>query len=109
MAFTVLLSRKQRRVIQHTTKRVSLLSMHGSEAGRVKTLHPGVHGGILAKRDDPSHLEALKKHKLSLIDVVSTFRCKTKECLTLGRPRGRVVACSDVSFIDVVQHPGNPD
>lgn len=39
-------------------------------AGRVKTLHPGVHGGILAKRDDASHMDALHKHKLSLIDVV---------------------------------------
>lgn len=38
--------------------------------GRVKTLHPGVHGGILARRDLPEHLEAVGKHKISLIDVV---------------------------------------
>lgn len=39
-------------------------------AGRVKTLHPGVHAGILAKRDDPAHIDAMAKQGLSLIDVV---------------------------------------
>lgn len=38
--------------------------------GRVKTLHPAVHAGILAKRDDPEHLAALDEHHLSTIDVV---------------------------------------
>lgn len=38
--------------------------------GRVKTLHPGVHGGILARRDLPEHLDAVGKHNISLIDVV---------------------------------------
>jgi phosphoribosylaminoimidazolecarboxamide formyltransferase/IMP cyclohydrolase len=32
--------------------------------GRVKTLHPAVHGGILARRDVPGHVEALEKHKI---------------------------------------------
>ena len=36
----------------------------------MKTLHPGVHGGILAKRDDPAHMDAINKHQLTLIDVV---------------------------------------
>lgn len=30
--------------------------------GRVKTLHPNVHGGILARRDKKHHMEALDKH-----------------------------------------------
>lgn len=38
--------------------------------GRVKTLHPGVHGGILACRDDPAHLASLAAHNIGLIDVV---------------------------------------
>lgn len=38
--------------------------------GRVKTLHPAVHAGILAKRDDPAHLAALQAHQFDLIDVV---------------------------------------
>src|ERR687885_643680 len=38
--------------------------------GRVKTLHPAVHGGILALRDDPGHLEELARQGLQPIDVV---------------------------------------
>jgi phosphoribosylaminoimidazolecarboxamide formyltransferase / IMP cyclohydrolase len=38
--------------------------------GRVKTLHPAVHGGILALRDDPGHLEELARHGLKPVDVV---------------------------------------
>ncbi|MBV9323069.1 MAG: bifunctional phosphoribosylaminoimidazolecarboxamide formyltransferase/IMP cyclohydrolase [Chloroflexi bacterium] len=38
--------------------------------GRVKTLHPAVHGGILALRDDPGHLEEMARHGLQPIDVV---------------------------------------
>jgi phosphoribosylaminoimidazolecarboxamide formyltransferase/IMP cyclohydrolase len=38
--------------------------------GRVKTLHPGVHGGILARRDLPEHLSTLAAHGLPAIDLV---------------------------------------
>ncbi len=38
--------------------------------GRVKTLHPFVHGGILFKRDDPEHVETLKKLGIKPIDMV---------------------------------------
>ena len=38
--------------------------------GRVKTLHPKVHGGILARRDVPEHIEALGKAEIPTIDVV---------------------------------------
>jgi phosphoribosylaminoimidazolecarboxamide formyltransferase/IMP cyclohydrolase len=38
--------------------------------GRVKTLHPAVHGGILALRDDPGHLEELAQSGLKPIDLV---------------------------------------
>ena len=38
--------------------------------GRVKTLHPGVHGGILARRDRPEHLQALAEQGLREIDLV---------------------------------------
>ena len=38
--------------------------------GRVKTLHPKVHGGLLARRDDPSHLKALKDNGIEFIDLV---------------------------------------
>ena len=39
--------------------------------GRVKTLHPGVHGGILARRDRPEHLEELARHGLQTIELVA--------------------------------------
>src|SRR5205085_7829305 len=38
--------------------------------GRVKTLHPKIHGGILARRDVPAHLEALDRHGIPPIDLV---------------------------------------
>jgi phosphoribosylaminoimidazolecarboxamide formyltransferase/IMP cyclohydrolase len=38
--------------------------------GRVKTLHPKVHGGILARRDFPEHVAALQKHGIPTIDMV---------------------------------------
>src|SRR5471030_1491479 len=38
--------------------------------GRVKTLHPKVHGGILARRDKPGHLQSMKDHDIAPIDMV---------------------------------------
>jgi phosphoribosylaminoimidazolecarboxamide formyltransferase/IMP cyclohydrolase len=38
--------------------------------GRVKTLHPKVHGGILARRDVPAHMAALERHAIPTIDLV---------------------------------------
>ncbi len=38
--------------------------------GRVKTLHPKIHGGILGKRDDEKHLETMNKFNIPLIDLV---------------------------------------
>ncbi len=38
--------------------------------GRVKTLHPAVHAGVLARRDDPAHMEELQRHGMQPIDLV---------------------------------------
>ena len=38
--------------------------------GRVKTLHPNVHGGLLARRDVPEHMAALKEHQIDTIDLL---------------------------------------
>ncbi len=38
--------------------------------GRVKTLHPKVHGGLLARRDKPEHLASLREHDITPIDMV---------------------------------------
>ena len=39
--------------------------------GRIKTLHPRIHGGILGRRDDPSHLQQMAAHGLLPIDLVA--------------------------------------
>ena len=51
-------------------------------AGRVKTLHPGVHGGILARRDKDDHMQAIAQHKINPIDVVGAIPCiSLEQCL----------------------------
>ena len=62
--------------------------------GRVKTLHPKVHGGILADRDDPSHRDDLARHGIDAIDVV---------CVNLY-PFEETVARPDVSWRDAVEN-----
>ncbi len=56
--------------------------------GRVKTLHPAVHGGILARRNLPSHMEELAKNNIEVIDLVAInlypfVQTVTKEGVTL--------------------------
>src|SRR5207244_5432664 len=38
--------------------------------GRVKTLHPKIHGGLLARRDDPAHLAAIRQAGIAPIDLL---------------------------------------
>ena len=38
--------------------------------GRVKTLHPKIHGGILAQKDNPKHIKTLEKNNIPQIDLV---------------------------------------
>jgi phosphoribosylaminoimidazolecarboxamide formyltransferase / IMP cyclohydrolase len=38
--------------------------------GRVKTLHPTIHGGLLARRDDARHMAALDRHRIATIDLL---------------------------------------
>ncbi len=39
--------------------------------GRVKTLHPAIHGGLLARRDKPDHVAAMKEHGITGIDLIA--------------------------------------
>ena len=39
--------------------------------GRVKTLHPAVHGGLLARRDIPEHMSAIAEHSIAPIDLIA--------------------------------------
>ncbi len=52
--------------------------------GRVKTLHPRVHGGILARRDLPAHVAAIEKHGIAPIDLVVVNLYPFRE--TVARP-----------------------
>jgi phosphoribosylaminoimidazolecarboxamide formyltransferase/IMP cyclohydrolase len=52
--------------------------------GRVKTLHPAVHGGILARRDLPAHVKALTQHGFQPIDLVAVNLYPFRE--TIARP-----------------------
>ncbi|MCL1843051.1 MAG: bifunctional phosphoribosylaminoimidazolecarboxamide formyltransferase/IMP cyclohydrolase [Defluviitaleaceae bacterium] len=52
--------------------------------GRVKTLHPAIHGGILAVRDNPAHMETLVKHEINTIDIVAVNLYPFKE--TIQKP-----------------------
>ena len=61
--------------------------------GRIKTLHPGVHAGILARRDRPAHMEALERHGLREIDLV---------CCNLY-PFVETITGSEASFEDAVE------
>ena len=50
--------------------------------GRVKTLHPAIHGGLLARRDDASHMAAIAEHNIALIDLVIVNLYPFQETIT---------------------------
>lgn len=52
--------------------------------GRVKTLHPKVHGGLLARRDDAQHVKALKDNGIEFIDLVCVNLYPFRE--TIAKP-----------------------
>lgn len=52
--------------------------------GRVKTIHPNIHGGLLAKRDEPTHMAALAEHEIAPIDLVCVNLYPFKE--TIQKP-----------------------
>ena len=62
--------------------------------GRVKTLHPKVHGGLLARRDEESHLQALRENGIEFIDLV---------CVNLY-PFRQTIANPDVTMEDAIEN-----
>ncbi|MEG1611287.1 MAG: bifunctional phosphoribosylaminoimidazolecarboxamide formyltransferase/IMP cyclohydrolase [Alistipes sp.] len=62
--------------------------------GRVKTLHPAVHGGLLARRDDPNHVKALRDNHIEFIDMV---------CVNLY-PFRQTIAKADVKMEDAIEN-----
>src|SRR5215467_9825345 len=89
--------------------------------GRVKTLHPKVHGGILARRDVPEHLAALAAHGIPTIELVVVnlypFRetvarpgCKLDEAIEnidIGGPTLVRAAAKNYAHVGVVVDPGD--
>lgn len=62
--------------------------------GRVKTLHPKIHGALLARRDIPEHMKELKDNDVETIDLV---------CVNLY-PFRETIAKPDVTMEDAVEH-----
>lgn len=62
--------------------------------GRVKTLHPKVHGGILARRDVPAHMETLKENGIETIELV---------CVNLY-PFRQTIAKEGVTLADAIEN-----
>src|SRR5215472_6780306 len=62
--------------------------------GRVKTLHPNIHGGILAQRDNPEHVAAMKEHGIQPIDLV---------CINLY-PFEKTVAKPGATFEEAIEN-----
>ncbi len=62
--------------------------------GRVKTLHPKVHGGILARRDVPAHMETLKENGIETIELV---------CVNLY-PFRQTIAKEGVTLEDAIEN-----
>lgn len=52
--------------------------------GRIKTLHPRIHGGLLAVRDNPEHLAAMKEHDIEPIDMVVVNLYPFEQTVMLG-------------------------
>jgi len=57
--------------------------------GRVKTLHPRIHGGILAKRDDPAHRKQMARHDLAPIDLVVVNLYPFQQTVAAGESQRR--------------------
>ncbi len=64
--------------------------------GRVKTLHPKVHGGILADRRKPEHLEQLAEHSIEPIDLVVVNLYPFRETVASGVGEGDVIEKIDI-------------
>ncbi len=88
--------------------------------GRVKTLHPKIHGGLLALRDNPEHVKTIQKHGIEPIDLVvinlypfeETVRTKTDEhdiieMIDIGGPAMLRSASKNFRFVGVVCDPSD--
>jgi phosphoribosylaminoimidazolecarboxamide formyltransferase / IMP cyclohydrolase len=64
--------------------------------GRMKTLHPRIHGGILADRSNPEHLAELDAHGIEPFDLVAVNLYPFRETVASGAPQAEVIEQIDI-------------
>lgn len=64
--------------------------------GRVKTLHPKVHGGLLFRRDLQEHVDTVKKMDIQPIDVVCVNLYEFEKALKAGKPMEDMIENIDI-------------
>ena len=71
--------------------------------GRVKTLHPVVHGGLLAVRDDPAHVASMEEHGIGAIDLVVVNLYPFEATVAKGAARDEIVENIDIGGPSMVR------
>ena len=71
--------------------------------GRVKTLHPKVHGGLLAVRDNAEHMAAAESHAIGMIDLVVVNLYPFAQTVTRGAVRDEVIENIDIGGPSMVR------
>ncbi len=71
--------------------------------GRVKTLHPTVHGGLLAVRDNPEHVAAMEAHGIGAIDLVVVNLYPFAQTVTRGAERDEIIENIDIGGPSMVR------
>ncbi len=71
--------------------------------GRVKTLHPKVHGGLLAVRDDPEHARAMSEHGIGAIDLVVVNLYPFQQTVAKGAGRDEIIENIDIGGPSMVR------
>ena len=71
--------------------------------GRVKTLHPMVHGGLLAVRDNPEHATAMAEHAIGAIDLVVVNLYPFEATVAKGAKRDEVIENIDIGGPSMVR------
>lgn len=71
--------------------------------GRVKTLHPKVHGGLLAVRDNPEHAAAMQAHEIGAIDLVVVNLYPFEATVMRGASRDEIIENIDIGGPSMVR------
>jgi len=71
--------------------------------GRVKTLHPKVHGGLLAVRDNPEHVAAMQAHDIGAIDLVVVNLYPFMATVARGASRDEIIENIDIGGPSMVR------